>query len=957
MLQSRRNPRLYLRGSVFVLGMASAGIFFLTQSQAEEINLPWNTSTAYHEEVKDSHPWEEANTRTSEIETWALDSEKNENTVENQESWIPSGTPMWETDTLDAWTAWEATSSKEVENTTAIEMASESSQSEPLRSPGEKPDCAYLTASFVGDISNLYVWDSVTLQYKIKEGFKVTAIYWGKGEYGNTQIPEQEGQVTSSPFTKPWEKEVTVHIANQITGQDAALICPVSPKLNIKPKCGDGNKQGSEQCDDGNTNNDDGCSSSCQWEEPNCNKLSGNFSPTSGKKGTSVNANFRLEGASEWIELVGYNWDYSPYSTSATSTTSHTYSNAGNYTAAVKLRNKKDTSGNTYERCKKTSISIEDDPTPSCSQLSYTFSKTNPRPWESISVNFSVTADWIKIKSLNWWDGSAEVNDPQNGATHSYNALGTYIPKFRLENKTNPSKAITCPQTNNPSSLPQEKKIIVNAFCGNNSIEPGEECDGEEGCSPSCKWIIPSCENIKLTISPQEGFAPLKVKAELHPNTNILLESFSRGTGEAFPIGEERSFETTYTQMGHFIPIVKAKNKGNPSTLGSCSLAAPIRVSSASCGDGKIEHVEQCDDGNTQNGDGCSNACQLEKIDCKAVEIKLSPSQGIAPLTTELHFKNTTWFTLTTLNRDNGNILTGTQEHPILSPQKQSFDKVKNYNITVEFETTVKYASGLQAQKSTCQLPLSVEQKKNSGRSGGGGWGGSSLRKDDCPNWDFSPSYYDKKCEAEKKEQKSEPQHPIVASGCTLSRKNLPRFVDKRLPYSTELLDAYERAYGLKITTVCPIQNADLEGKLLRRHMAKMISVFAMEVFKVKPDHSKKCDFPDISDQTEELKHFIKLSCQLGIMGYKADGVTKRAKFEPNKQVTRAQFITILSRLLRGNKNDNNDAVWYYKKHLWALKDERILDAFITNARAAELRGLALIMLHKGYKYLNNIPY
>lgn len=150
--------------------------------------------------------------------------------------------------------------------------------------------------------------------------------------------------------------------------------------MNIKPKCGDGNKQGSEQCDDGNTNNDDGCSSSCQWEEPNCNKLSGNFSPTSGKKGISVNANFRLEGASEWIELVGYNWDYSPYSTSATSTTSHTYSNAGNYTAAVKLRNKKDTSGNTYERCKKTSISIEDDPTPNCSQLSYTFSKTNPRP-------------------------------------------------------------------------------------------------------------------------------------------------------------------------------------------------------------------------------------------------------------------------------------------------------------------------------------------------------------------------------------------------------------------------------------------------------------------------------------------------------------------------------------------------------------------------------------------------
>lgn len=956
MVRSRKNPRLYLRGSVFMLGMASAGIFFLTQSQAEEIATSAASSPISNEESKDWNTAEEATTPTSEVEDWALNPEKNENAVENQENWTTSSTTTRGSETLDLWTAWEAVSPKESEDKGRTETTTEGLNTEPLRSPWEKPDCAYLTASFVGNISNLYVWDSVTLQYKIKEGFKVTAIYWGKDEYGNTQVPEQEGQVVSTPFTTPGEKEVTVHIANHIAGQHAARICPVTPKLRVKPKCGDGNKQGSEQCDDGNTDNDDGCNSSCQWEEPNCNKLSGNFSPTSGKKGTTINANFRLQGAPEWLEIEGYNWNHSYYSTNAESATSHTYSTAGNYTAAVKLKNKKDSSGNTYRRCDKTTISIEDDPTPSCSQLSYTFSKTNPRPGENISVNFSVTEDWIKIKSLNWWDGSAEVSNPQNWASHSYSNLGTYIPKFRLENKTNPSKAISCPQTNDPSSLPQEKKIIVNAFCGNNSIEPGEECDGEEGCSPSCKWIVPSCENIKLTISPQEGFAPLKVKAELNPNANILLESFSRGTGETFAIGEERSFETTYTQMGHFTPIVKAKNKGNPSTLGSCSLAAPIRVSSASCGDGKIEHLEQCDDGNTQNGDGCSNACQLEKIDCKAVEMSLSPSQGIAPLTTELRFKSITWFTLITLDRDNGTILTGTQEHPILSPQKQSFDKAKNYNISVTFKTTVKLASGVESQKSSCKLPLSVEEKKNSGRSGGGGWGGSSLRKDDCPNWDFSPSYYDKKCEAEKKEQKPE-EYPIVASGCKLNRKNLPRFVDKRLPYSTELLDAYERAYGLNITTVCPIQNADLEGKLLRRHMAKMISVFAMEVFNLKPDRSKKCNFPDIGDQSQELKDFIKLSCQLGIMGYKADGISKRAKFEPNKQVTRGQFITILSRLLRGNKNDNNDPVWYYKKHLWALKNERILDAFITNARASELRGLALIMLHKGYKYLNKLPY
>jgi cysteine-rich repeat protein len=32
----------------------------------------------------------------------------------------------------------------------------------------------------------------------------------------------------------------------------------------------------------------------------------------------------------------------------------------------------------------------------------------------------------------------------------------------------------------------------------------------------------------------------------------------------------------------------------------------------AKCGDGKILKGEQCDDGNTASGDGCSSTCQIE---------------------------------------------------------------------------------------------------------------------------------------------------------------------------------------------------------------------------------------------------------------------------------------------------------------------------------------------------------
>jgi fibro-slime domain-containing protein len=40
--------------------------------------------------------------------------------------------------------------------------------------------------------------------------------------------------------------------------------------------------------------------------------------------------------------------------------------------------------------------------------------------------------------------------------------------------------------------------------------------------------------------------------------------------------------------------------------------AAPDRRSGGTCGDGVIERSEQCDDGNAENGDGCSRICQIE---------------------------------------------------------------------------------------------------------------------------------------------------------------------------------------------------------------------------------------------------------------------------------------------------------------------------------------------------------
>jgi hypothetical protein len=104
---------------------------------------------------------------------------------------------------------------------------------------------------------------------------------------------------------------------------------------------------------------------------------------------------------------------------------------------------------------------------------------------------------------------------------------------------------------------------------------------------------------------------------------------------------------------------------------------------------------------------------------------------------------------------------------------------------------------------------------------------------------------------------------------------------------------AYLRAYANGITTMPTIQQANMTGKLIRSHMAKMISAFAILLGDRLPNESLACNFNDIANQSIEMKFYIKLSCQLGLMGQNI------SNFNPREEVTRAQFGTIMSRLIR----------------------------------------------------------
>jgi len=166
-------------------------------------------------------------------------------------------------------------------------------------------------------------------------------------------------------------------------------------------------------------------------------------------------------------------------------------------------------------------------------------------------------------------------------------------------------------------------------------------------------------------------------------------------------------------------------------------------------------------------------------------------------------------------------------------------------------------------------------------------------------------------------------------------------------PYSDELNEAYLRAYAHSITTMNTIQKADMKWTLIRSHMAKMISNFAIKLGGFTPDISKKCEFNDIANQNTEMKFYIKLSCQLGLMGI------NMSQFDPNTDVTRAQFGTILSRLIWGTTY--NWGTPYYTSHLKALKLAGIMTQ-ISTPSTKELRGYVMLMMKRTYEwgFLNN---
>lgn len=157
--------------------------------------------------------------------------------------------------------------------------------------------------------------------------------------------------------------------------------------------------------------------------------------------------------------------------------------------------------------------------------------------------------------------------------------------------------------------------------------------------------------------------------------------------------------------------------------------------------------------------------------------------------------------------------------------------------------------------------------------------------------------------------------------------------------YTVEFNNAYTFAHRAWITTTNSIENANMEGKLTRIAMAKMLSNYAINILGKKPANKVVPNFPDVSKKmNEDYGWAVDLAYQLWIMWVWIDN------FRPNDVVTRWEFATALSRMLYGT----SDWTPYYSTHLSKLYNEWI----ITNSdpKINELRWYVMIMLMRSAK-------
>ena len=164
---------------------------------------------------------------------------------------------------------------------------------------------------------------------------------------------------------------------------------------------------------------------------------------------------------------------------------------------------------------------------------------------------------------------------------------------------------------------------------------------------------------------------------------------------------------------------------------------------------------------------------------------------------------------------------------------------------------------------------------------------------------------------------------------------------------SNEVQQAYNFVHSYGITNKTSVENAKMDNTLTRIQMAKMLSQYAINVLGKEPDVSKwVIRFSDVTNKmNKDYDNWVNLAYQLWIMWQNM----KDNKFRPNDEVSRAELVTALSRLLYSTSDGEYKSTWkYYVNHMEKLKKEWIITK--DNPKMKEKRWYIMLMLMRSVK-------
>jgi cysteine-rich repeat protein len=139
-------------------------------------------------------------------------------------------------------------------------------------------------------------------------------------------------------------------------------------------------------------------------------------------------------------------------------------------------------------------------------------------------------------------------------------------------------------------------ECVAKPYCGDGTVNNDEVCDDGnnvpgDGCDPSCK------------LEPKPPEPGTLVVSEIMPDPDAVKDE----NGEWFEVYNPTKAPVDMTGWKFTDDKYPAAN-------------AELHTLQGSCGNGRTEGSEKCDDGNLSSGDGCSSTCDVEGV-CKALQL------------------------------------------------------------------------------------------------------------------------------------------------------------------------------------------------------------------------------------------------------------------------------------------------------------------------------------------------